>query len=127
MIDSIWLIVSNTISVLVSGFSSYIFARSKYKTEVDANKIQNFDSSIAAYKKMYEDMIGDLKGQNQDLKEEVNSLKKELYQNREQLLTLTNLFLVSAMKGQTEKADPEAIGKLMDIIKYGSEQNKIEE
>lgn len=124
MINEIWLFVTGIITTFVGAFVSFIFTKSKYKTEVDANKIQNFSSSIEAYKTMYEDMIEDLKDQNKELREEVASLKKELYQNREQLLTLTNLFLVNAMKGSSEQIDPTSVNKLMDIIKYGTEHQK---
>lgn len=124
MINEIWLFITGTITTFVGAFVSFIFTKSKYKTEVDANKIQNFSSSIDAYKTMYEDMIEDLKDNNKELREELASVKKELHQTREQLLTLTNLFLVSAMKGSSEQIDSNSLNKLMDIIKYGTENKE---
>ena len=47
---------------------------------------------------MYEDMIDDLKTQNGELKEEVESLKQELSENRKQIITLTNFVLASALQ-----------------------------
>ena len=108
----------------ISAFIAWFFTRSKYKTEVDGAKIANFDSSINAYKKMYEDMIGDLKeqnrdlvGQKEDLKKEISSLKEELSETRKQVIVLTNFVLASALKRADENLDENTLNALKDIIK----------
>lgn len=114
--------ISTLVCTSIGSVVTFFLAKAKYKTEVESNKIDNFSRSIEAYKGMYEDMIGDLKNQNAELKEEVNSLKQELNKTREQVLTLTNIFLVGAMKGQKETIDPQSVNQLLDLIKNGTEQ-----
>lgn len=89
-------------SAIAGGFSGWLFGRKKYNAEVEGAKIQNFDAALEAYKKMYEDIIKDLKDKNQDLREEVESLKAELTENRKQIITLTNFVLAAAMKTEDE-------------------------
>lgn len=105
--------IIGAITTFISGFSSWFFTRRAYKAEVSNKEINNFDAAIGAYKKMYEDMIEDLKAQNSDLKEEVESLKKELSENRKQIITLTNFVLANAL----QKGD--------DITKYEDLRNII--
>lgn len=109
--EQIWSIIVYVCTTAAGGFFGWLFARKKYNAEVDATKIQNFDSSINAYKKMYEDMIDDLKTQNNELREEVNSLKNELSENRKQIITLTNFVLASAIK----RADGEEVANLSNL------------
>lgn len=89
-------------SAIAGGFGGWLFGRKKYNTEVEGAKIQNFDAALEAYKKMYEDIIKDLKDKNQDLRDEVESLKAELTENRKQIITLTNFVLAAAMKTEDE-------------------------
>lgn len=94
----IWTIVGYLASAFAGTFFGWLFGRKKYNAEVEGTKVQNFDAALNAYKKMYEDMIDDLKAQNGELKEEVESLKQELSENRKQIITLTNFVLASAIQ-----------------------------
>lgn len=116
MIDQIWIYLGGIFTTIVSSFVTWFFAKSKYKAEVEGAKIDNFDRAIDAYKKMYEDMIADLKGQNAELKEEVESLKNELNQNRQQIMTLTNFVLASAIQRADGNLSTESIEHLKNII-----------
>jgi predicted RNase H-like nuclease (RuvC/YqgF family) len=116
MMENLWAIIGGVIATIVSGLSSWFFAKSKYKAEVEGAKIDNFDRAIDAYKKMYEDMIEDLKAQNSELKEEVEALKTELNQNRQQIMTLTNFVLASAIQRADGNLNAEAVQNLKNII-----------
>ena len=130
MNEVIWQIVGYFGSALAGSGVGYIFTRNKYKAEVESAKINNFDKSLDAYKKMYEDMIADLKGQNQELVEqkeelkgEISSLKDELTETRKQVLTLTNFVLASAIQradgGKENALTPESIEILKAIVNSG--------
>jgi uncharacterized protein YeeX (DUF496 family) len=96
--EHIWEILGYIVPTLIGTGAGWLFGRRKYNAEVDGTRVQNFDAAIAAYKKMYEDMIDDLKTQNGELKEEVENLKQELSENRKQIITLTNFVLARAMQ-----------------------------
>ena len=110
-------------ATVVSGFTSWFFTRKSYEAEVKNKEVNNFDAAIEAYKKMYEDMIGDLKAQNadlrgqkEDLKREIEALKSELSENRKQIITLTNFVLASALQRADGNLPPDQVGALKDII-----------
>lgn len=110
----VWEIVGYLATAFAGTFFGWLFSRRKYNEEVNGSKVQNFAAAIDAYKKMYEDMIDDLKTQNGELKEEVESLKQELSENRKQIITLTNFVLASAI----QRGEPTAsFEDLKDIIK----------
>lgn len=111
---TVWSAISYVATSGLGAFFGWLFSRRKYNEEVQATRVQNFDAAIEAYKKMYEDMIDDLKSQNGELKGEVESLKQELAENRKQLITLTNFVLASAMRKADESSDFSA---LKEIIK----------
>ena len=111
---TLWSIVSYVLSSGLGGFFGWLFTRRKYNAEVESTRVQNFDAAIEAYKKMYEDMIDDLKTQNGELKEEVENLKQELSENRKQIITLTNFVLASAMRKADDSSD---FSELKEIIK----------
>lgn len=113
-INTLWSIVSYAATSIITAFCTWFFTRKKYNEEVQSSRVQNFDATIEAYKKMYEDMIEDLKTQNGELKEEVESLKQELSENRKQIITLTNFVLASAMRKADEGTD---FTELKEIIK----------
>lgn len=109
---------------LVSGFTSWFFTRKSYEAEVKNKEVNNFDAAIEAYKKMYDDMVKDLKEQNQDLiaqkedlKKEIEILKGELSENRKQIITLTNFVLASALQRADGNIPTETVNTLKDIIK----------
>lgn len=110
----VWTILGYLATAFAGSFFGWLFGRRRYNAEVEGARVQNFDAAIEAYKKMYEDMIDDLKAQNGELKEEVESLKQELSENRKQIITLTNFVLASAIqKGES----PDSFNDLKEIIK----------
>ena len=111
---NLWSIISYVATTGLGSFFGWLFTRRKYNAEVETTRVQNFDAAIEAYKKMYEDMIEDLKTQNGELKEEVDNLKQELSENRKQIITLTNFVLASAMRKADENSD---FAELKEIIK----------
>lgn len=113
--EHFWEIIGYLGTAFAGTFFGWLFSRRKYNEEVNATKVQNFDAALDAYKKMYEDMIGDLKEQVEDLKTENNGLKEELSETRKQIITLTNFVLASAMQGQ--KPDVNNLDALKEIIK----------
>ena len=113
-IQTLWSVVSYALTSAISALVGWFFTRRKYNAEVESTRVQNFDAAIDAYKKMYEDMIDDLKTQNGELKEEVENLKQELSENRKQIITLTNFVLASAMRKADDTSD---FSELKEIIK----------
>ena len=113
--EHFWEIIGYLATAFAGTFFGWLFSRKKYNEEVNATKVQNFDAALDAYKKMYEDMIGDLKEQVEDLKSENNGLKEELSETRKQIITLTNFVLASTMQGQ--KPDANNLNALKEIIK----------
>ena len=113
--EHLWEIIGYLGTAFAGTFFGWLFGRRREKVELEGTKVQNFDAALDAYKKMYEDMIEDLKSQNTELKEEVDSLKQELSENRKQIITLTNFVLASALKSQ--KADLGGLDELEEIIK----------
>lgn len=112
--EHLWEILGYFGSALAGSFGGWLFGRKKYNEEVNSTKVQNFDAAIEAYKKMYEDMITDLKDQNGELKKEVSDLKEELAENRKQIITLTNFVLKSAIMSSSDGAGLE---DLRNIVK----------
>jgi len=112
--EHIWEIVSYLATAFAGSFFGWLFGRRREKAEVEGVRVQNFDAALEAYKKMYEDMIEDLKDQNEDLKGQVESLKQELSENRKQIITLTNFVLASAMKRADDATD---FTELKEILK----------
>ena len=113
--EHFWEIIGYLGTAFAGTFFGWLFSRRKYNEEVNASKVQNFDAALEAYKKMYEDMIGDLKEQVEELKTENNGLKEELSENRKQIITLTNFVLASAI--QSQKGEPGNLDELKEIIK----------
>jgi peptidoglycan hydrolase CwlO-like protein len=113
--EHFWEIAGYLGTAFTGTFFGWLFSRKKEKVELEGSKVQNFDAAIEAYKKMYEDMIEDLKDQNNQLKAEVESLKQELSENRKQIITLTNFVLASAI--QSQKGELGNLEDLKDIIK----------
>lgn len=115
MMEYVWEIVGGVVATVVGGFVGWLFGRKKYNAEVEGTRVQNFDAAIEAYKKMYEDMIDDLKSQIGDLKEENISLKEELSENRKQIITLTNFVLANALqKGEGSEEGYKALKNIID-------------
>lgn len=115
--EYLWQTIGCLATAIISGFASWFFTRRKYNAEVKGAEVQNFDAAIDAYKKMYEDMITELKEQNADLKSKVASLEKELDENRKQIVTLTNFVLADALKKADAIHDTNDITALKTILK----------
>lgn len=114
---NIWTtILSTGAGSAITGFFTWFFTRKQYEENVNSQKVQNFDAAIDAYKKMYEDMISDLKGQVEDLKVENNGLKKELSETRKQIITLTNFVLASTLQKTDNDIPQDTINNLKKIL-----------
>lgn len=100
----------------LGGFFGWLFSRRRYNAEVKNAEVNNFDAALDAYKKMYDNMISEYKQKNEDLYEEVASLKRKLAATEKQVLTLTNYILAQAVNGHNNVND------LQDIL--NSEANK---
>lgn len=73
-------------TTIVSGWTSWVFARRKYNSEVDSNLIENMQQSLEFYKKLSDDnkmRLDEMIQRNEDLAQEVSDLRK-------QVLTLMN-------------------------------------
>lgn len=123
MTQQVFEIIGYFATAFAGTFFGWLFGRRKYNEEVEGAKVQNFDAAIGAYKKMYEDMINDLKSQNEDLvaqkedlKKEIEQLKQELSENRKQIITLTNFVLASAIQ-RGESTTDTSFEDLKKIIK----------
>lgn len=135
MNEQIWTIIGYFASALAGTGGGWFFTRNKYKQEVEGAKIDNFDKSLDSYKKMYEDMIANMKEQNdlvieqnrqlaeqnrelsnekadlieekKELKKEIVDLKGEVAESRKQIMTLTNFVLASAI--QRADGNPDTV------------------
>lgn len=101
----------------VGGLFGWIFGRRKYNEEVKSHQVQNFDATIAAYKKMYDDMITDLRGQVISLKEENMELNKRLSDTTQQVMTLTNFVLASVINNPNVEISNTDVENLKTLIK----------
>lgn len=102
MVEILVGVISSVISGGIGGFFGWLFTRRKYNAEVKGEEVKNFDAALDAYKKMYEGMIEDLKSNVESLKKENARLNEELSENRKQIITLTNFLLTSARSTDVE-------------------------
>lgn len=125
--------ILGALGTFLSGFFSWFFTRRSYQADVKGKEVANFDSSIDAYRKMYEDMLDDLRNQNSELKEqnaelkrEIDQLKKEQNESRNQIITLTNFVLATALKRSEEikPATVDTLKKILDQDGYKEESNQ---
>ena len=115
--NEILLVVISSLSTGgIGGFFGWLFGRRKYNEEVKSSQVQNFDAAINAYKKMYEDMIVDLKNNQEELRKENINLKAELSENRKQIIKLTNFVLASAINKVDGIIDEDKIKQLKEMI-----------
>jgi flagellar basal body-associated protein FliL len=69
------------ISTIVSGWTSWFFARKKYESEVDHNIIENMESSLEFYKNLSDDnraRLEEMAKRNQELEKELQELKRQV-------------------------------------------------
>ena len=71
-----------TITTVISGWTSWFFARRKYNSEVDNNLIKNMQQSLEFYKKLSDDNKNRLDGvlrRNAELEQEIKDLRKQMF------------------------------------------------
>ena len=69
------------ITTIVSGWTSWFFARKKYNSEVDSNLINNMKESLDFYEKLSTDnreRLEEVLKRNAELEEEVRELRKQV-------------------------------------------------
>lgn len=70
------------ITTIVSGWTSWFFARKKYDSEVDSNLINNMKESLDFYKKLSTDnreRLEEVLKRNAELEQEVEELRKQMF------------------------------------------------
>lgn len=70
------------LTTIISGWTSWIFARRKYNSEVDGNLIENMQKSLEFYKKLSDDnkiRLDETIRRNQELQDEVRELRTQLF------------------------------------------------
>ena len=70
------------ITTIVSGWTSWFFARKKYDSEVDSNLINNMKESLDFYEKLSTDnkeRLEEVLKRNAELEQEVGELRKQMF------------------------------------------------
>lgn len=70
------------ITTVVSGWTSWFFARKKYNSEVDSNLIDNMKESLSFYEKLSNDnreRLEEVLKRNTELEQEVRELRKQMF------------------------------------------------
>ena len=70
------------ITTIVSGWTSWFFARKKYNSEVDSNLINNMKESLDFYEKLSTDnreRLEEVLKRNAELEQEVRELRKQMF------------------------------------------------
>lgn len=70
------------ITTVISGWTSWFFARRKYDSEVDNNLIENMQQSLEFYKKLSDDnrnRLDEVLKRNAELKQEIRDLRKQVF------------------------------------------------
>lgn len=71
-----------TITTVISGWTSWFFARRKYNSEVDNNLIENMQQSLEFYKKLSDDnknRLDEVLKRNAELEQEIKDLRKQMF------------------------------------------------
>ena len=71
------------ITTIVSGWTSWFFARKKYNSEVDSNLINNMKESLDFYEKLSTDnreRLEEVLKRNTELEQEVRELRKQVFE-----------------------------------------------
>lgn len=79
------------ITTIVSGWTSWFFARKKYDSEVDNNLINNMKESLEFYKKLSDDnrsRLEEVLKRNDELERRDERLEEEIRQLRTQMFNL---------------------------------------
>lgn len=70
------------ITTVISGWTSWFFARRKYNSEVDNNLIENMQQSLEFYKKLSDDnknRLDEVLERNAGLEQEISDLRKQMF------------------------------------------------
>lgn len=70
------------ITTVISGWTSWFFARRKYNSEVDNNLIENMQQSLEFYKKLSDDnenRLDEVLKRNAGLEQEMRDLRKQMF------------------------------------------------
>jgi hypothetical protein len=70
------------ITTVISGWTSWLFARRKYNSEVDNNLIENMQQSLEFYKKLSDDnenRLDEVLRRNAELEQEIRDLRKQMF------------------------------------------------
>lgn len=70
------------ITTVISGWTSWFFARRKYNSEVDNNLIGNMQQSLEFYKKLSDDnknRLDEVLKRNAELEQEMRDLRKQMF------------------------------------------------
>ena len=70
------------ITTVISGWTSWFFARRKYNSEVDINLIENMQQSLEFYKKLSDDnknRLDEVLKRNAELEQEIRDLRKQMF------------------------------------------------
>lgn len=70
------------VTTIVSGWTSWFFARRKYNSEVDNNIIHNMKESLEFYKQLSDDnkvRLEEVLKRNEELEKEVGELRKQMF------------------------------------------------
>lgn len=95
------------VTTIVSGWTSWFFARKKYDSEVDNNLINNMKESLEFYKKLSDDNRGRLEEvlkRNDELEKRDERLEEEVRQLRTQMFNLMSS-LCTDLSCQLRKRD----------------------
>ena len=87
MNDTIVAIIGGIVTTILSGFTSWFFAKRKYNAEVDNHLITNMQESLEFYKTLADDNKVRLEAVLQENAE----LRKEVNEMREKLVALTSV------------------------------------
>lgn len=70
------------ITTVISGWTSWFFARRKYNSEVDNNLIENMQQSLEFYKKLSDDnenRLDEVLKRNAELEQEIRDLRRQMF------------------------------------------------
>lgn len=70
------------ITTVISGWTSWFFARRKYNSEVDNNLIENMQQSLEFYRKLSDDnknRLDEVLRRNAELEQEIRDLRKQMF------------------------------------------------
>ena len=70
------------ITTVISGWTSWFFARRKYNSEVDNNLIENMQQSLEFYKELSDDnknRLDEVLERNAELEQEIRDLRKQMF------------------------------------------------